>query len=308
MNLPLSSLSLVGALALLGLSACAPPPAGPVVASSASQPGYAQGYPQALSASVESFSSTQTEVKKTLGELNDYPGKLKDPSWTRVREILGDAHEAGKSQSYVERMRRVDGAYQFFAAEKDEIVRKVSWAAQATAKKTCDIEVSGAVGASLKDVVDKQLEKELREASEAHRMIERYRVQLGKENAAALEKQADAISRASFLAHIQIVEDKLAIQRLVAEAGEVKAAGERFLEDEKRFQADKRTTPPEKKASEARVAEMSKSREQIDAAVKQGEALLPKLDEQAQALQKDYDDKMSAFLGKLDDKAKAEPH
>jgi hypothetical protein len=53
---------------------------------------------------------------------------------------------------------------------------------------------------------------------------------------------------------------------------------------------------------------MTKSREQIDAAVKQGEALLPKLDEQAQALQKDYDDKMSTFLGKLDDKAKAEPH
>jgi hypothetical protein len=303
-----SSLSLVAALLLLGTAACAPPPAGPQVASAASQPGYAQGYPQALTASVESFNATQAEVKKTLGEVDDYPNKLKDPGWARVREILGDAHEAGKSQGYVDRMRRVDGAFQFFAAEKEEIVRKVSWAAQATAKKTCDVEVSGAVGASLKDVIDKQLEKELREANEAHKLIDRYRVQLGKENAAALEKQADAISRASFLAHVQIVEDKLAIQRLVGEAGEVKKTGERFLEEERRFQADKRTTAPEKKASEARVAEMSKSREQIDAAVKQGEALLPKLDEQAQALERSYEDKIRAFLGKLDDKAKAEPH
>ncbi|MEO7327713.1 MAG: hypothetical protein ABI193_03980 [Minicystis sp.] len=308
MRLSLSSLSFVGMLAFLGLSACAPPPAGAQVASAASQPGYAQGYPQALGAAMDSFNATQTEVKKTLGEVDEYPNKLKDPGWARVREILGDAHEAGKSQGYVERMRRVEGASQFFAAEKDEIVRKVSWAAQATAKKTCDVEVSGAVGASLKDVIDKQLEKEVREANEAHRLIERYRVQLGKENAAALEKQADAISRASFLAHVQIVEDEVAIRRLVGEAGEVKKTGERFLEEERRFQADKRTTAPEKKASEARVAEMTKSREQVDAAAKQGEALLPKLEEQAQALERSYEDKMSAFLAKLDEKAKAEPH
>jgi hypothetical protein len=299
------TLALVAPLA--SLTGCASGSPGPRVASSANEPGYAQTYPQALTQAAQSFGDTQAEVKKTLGELPEYPSKLKEPGFQRVREILGDADVAGRSRAYVDRMRRVDGAFQFFVSEKEEIVRRVSWAAQATAKKSCDVEVSGAVSASLKDVIDKQLEKQVREANEAHRRIDRYRVQLGKENAAALEKQADAIARASFLAHVQIVEDASLIRRLVAEAGEVKSSGERFLEEEKRFQADKRTTAPEKKASEARVAEMTKSRGQIDAAVKQAEALLPTLDEKVEALRRAYDDAMSAFLDKLEEKGKSDP-
>ncbi|MFO0757237.1 MAG: hypothetical protein U0359_12150 [Byssovorax sp.] len=296
--------ALLGALLLTALPACSSSTPSPHVASSASQPGYAEAYPQALSGAVQDFNGAQDEVKKTLGEVDEYPNKLKDPPWSRVHEILRAAHDAGKSRAYVERTQQVEGARRFFAAEKDEITRKVSWAGQAAAKKSCDVDIAGSIAGSLKDAVDKQLDKEMHEANDAHRLIERYRVDLGKENAAALEKQADAISRASYLAHVQIVDDANEIRRLAAEAGEVRSAGQRFIDEERAFQADKRTTAPEKKASEARVAEMTKSQGEIDAAVKQAEAIRPKLDDQVRAIEKEDDDKMEAFLTKLAERGK----
>jgi chromosome segregation ATPase len=221
---------------------------------------------------------------------------------------MKSADAAGRSYAYVEQIRRVDGAFAFFSAEKDEITKKVGGAAQYVVKKKgCDVEVSGTVGASLKEAVDKQLEKEIRDVNAGQQLVERYRVSLGKDNAAALEKQVDAVSRMSYLAHIEIVEEKLRVQRMVAEAEDVRRTGDEFTRAEKEFQAEKKTTDAEKKASEERIAEMNKSRANLDAAIKQGQDLLPKLEEQSQAIQKEYDDAFAALLSKIDDHAKSDP-
>jgi hypothetical protein len=309
MNHRASLLPLVAALALSALAGCADQVPEPVIASSASQEGYAVGYPQALTEATTSFSQVQTEIRKELGQMPNYPGKFKDPGWARVRDVIVRADQAGKSSAYVERMRRVEGAFEFFATEKDEITRKVGGSAQFLVKKKgCDVEVSGAVAGSLKDTVDKQLEKELRDANEAQRAVERYRTALGKENAAALELQADSVSRTSYLVHIQLVEDKLRVQRMVAEANDVKQTFDAALAAERAFQAEKRTTAPEKKASEDRIAEINKSRAALDAAVQQGNSLLPRLDEQVQGMTREYDDALAKLLAAIDEKAKSEPH
>jgi hypothetical protein len=302
-----SPLPLVAALALSAAAGCAAPKPEPEIASAAAQESYAVGYPQALTEATTSFSQTQSEIRKELGQFPSYPGKLKDPGWARVRDVMTRADQAGKSSAYVERMRRIEGAFEFFATEKDEITRKVSGSAQFLAKKKgCDVEIGGTVAASLKDSIDKQLEKELRDANEAQHLIERHRVALGKENAAALEQQADAVSRASYLVHIQLVESKLRVQRMLAEADEVQRTFDASLAAERSFQAEKRTTPAEKKASDDRIAEINKSRALLDAAVKQGSSLLPKLDEQAQAMLREYDDAFAKLLAAIDEKAKSE--
>src|SRR5439155_13850496 len=98
------------------------------------------------------FSKSQNEVRSGIKEFNDYPSKLKDPGWGHVRDIMKAADGAGRSYAYVERVRRVDGAYGFFTDEKDEITKKVAGSAQYLVKsKGCDVDVSGAAGGSLKE-------------------------------------------------------------------------------------------------------------------------------------------------------------
>lgn len=309
MILRASLLPLVAALVLSAATGCADHIPEPLIASSASQESYAVRYPQALTEATTSFSQVQTEIRKELTQMPSYPGKFKDPGWARVRDVLARADEAGKSTAYVERMRRIEGAFEFFSTEKDEITRKVSGSAQFLVKKKgCDVEVSGAVSGSLKDTVDKQLEKELRDANEAQHLVERYRTALGKENAAALELQADALSRTSYLVHIQLVEDKLRVQRMLNEATEVQRTFDAAIAAERAFQAEKRTTPAEKKASDDRIAEINKSRALLDSAVKQGDSLLPKLDEQVQGMTREYDEALSKLLAAIDEKQKSDPH
>lgn len=308
MNHRASLLPLVAALALSAAAGCVEALPEPMIASSASQEGYAVGYPQALTAATTSFSQVQTEIRKELGQMPNYPAKFKDPGWARVRDVMVRADQAGKSSAYVERMRRIEGAFEFFSTEKDEITRKASGSAQFLVKKKgCDVEVSGAVAGSLKDTVDKQLEKELRDANEAQRAVDRYRTALGKENAAALEQQADTLSRTSYLVHIQLIEDKVRIERMLTESGDVQRTYDAAIASERAFQAEKRTTAPEKKASEDRIAEINRSRAQLDAAVQQGNSLLPRLDEHVHGMAREYDDALAKLLAAIDEKAKSEP-
>ena len=302
-----SLLPLVAALALSAAVGCSTHKPEPEIASSASQQGYAVGFPQALTAATTSFSQGQSEIRKGIAELPGYPGKLKKPDWARVQNVLSRADQAGKSSAYVDRMRRIEGAFEFFTTEKDEITRKVAGSAQFVAKKQCDVDVSGAVATSLKDTIDKQLEKELRDANESQHLIDRYRTALGKENAVALELQADALSRTSYLVHVQLVESKLRVQRMLTEIDEVQRTYDAALAAERELQAEKRTTAPEKKASDERIAEINKSRAALDSAVKQGSSLLPQLDEQIQTITREYDEALAKLLASLDEKAKSDP-
>ena len=170
-----TSLALALSLAVGALPACSAPKPEPEYASSANHSHYARDYPEKLNAVTADFSARRAEARKILGELGGYPGKLKDPSWAHVLEIVERADEDGRSHAYVGRLRRVEGASAFFETEKDEINKKVGGSVAYTAKKKgCDEAVAGAAAPALKDAVEKQLEKELHEASEAQQLIERF--------------------------------------------------------------------------------------------------------------------------------------
>jgi hypothetical protein len=285
--------------------ACSAPKPEPELATSAHHGHYAREYPEKLTAVVKDFSDRRAEARKLLGELSGYPAKLKDPpSWAHVQEIYERAGEDGRSYAYVGRLRRVEGATVFFEAERDEINKKVVGAVAYTAKrKACDESVAGAAPPALKDIIEKQLEKELHEASEAQQLVDRYRGELGKENAATLEKQADDLSRASYLVHIEIVEGKLRLARMVGEADDVKKTADDTIAAERAYQSGyKKITDADKKASEARIADMNRSKAAMDAAIKQAEAVVPNVDDEIKKIQKEYDDALDALVAKVKDK------
>ncbi|MFT3771241.1 MAG: hypothetical protein QM820_37980 [Minicystis sp.] len=292
------------ALALTAaLPACSAPKPEPEIASSAALGTYAKVWPAELEAAVKDFSDRRAEARKILGELPSQPAKLKDPDWVHVLEIVSRADEDGRGYAYVERARRVAAVQAFYDAEKDDLARKVAGSVIFVAKKkSCDPEVANGVAPAQKDAFEKQMEKELDEASQAQQLVDRYRGELGKENAAALEKLARDLSRTSYLVHVEIVEDKLRVTRMLAEADRIKRTADETIEAERAFQTGKKVTDAEKKASQARIDEMNKSKASIDAAVKQASAVAPGMADEIQKIQKEYDDAFEALKAKIREK------
>jgi hypothetical protein len=282
---------------------CAEQKIEPVIASSAAHPAYAVTYPETLTAVATGFSERQTEVRKVIATFKDFPSRLKDPAWPRVVEVVERADEVGKSHAYVDRIQRVDGAHVFFETEKDELNRKVGGSAQYVVKqKSCDVDVTGAVSTSMKDTVDKQLEKELRDISEAHLVIERYKTVLKKENVAELDKQADAIEFASYVVHVDLVNDKLRLRRMLPEADKVKSTQEDAIAAEQKWQADKAATAADKKESQDRIAALKKSEVALESALTQAKSLEPKLEDELQKITKEYEDALAELVSRLKEK------
>lgn len=272
----------------------------PEVASSAGEASYAIAYPAELSTVASGFDEHRREGTKLAAGFTGYPDQLKDANKAQVLQVIERADEAGRSSSYVERAKQMEQVTSFFDAEKDEINKKVGGSAQYVAKqKGCDVDVYGTVAKSLKDSVDKQVEKRQRDRNEAQLIIERYRVSLGKPNAAALEKQADEISRASYLVNVELVERKNKLTAMIGESDRVKKTSDSFIERERAFQAEPGRTDPEKKASDERITAMNQSKSAVDAAVTQAKTQLADIDNKIKASQKEYADAIAALKARF---------
>ncbi|WP_437774247.1 hypothetical protein [Sorangium sp. So ce1097] len=292
-----SALFLAGHLFALGCSAPRPEPE---IASSAPQSGYAERYPAELQATASSFSEREDIAKRATEQFKGYPDQLKKPDWKAVIDVIEQADAAGRSYDYVERVRAVDGAVAFFNENRDDLTRKVSGAAQYVVKqKGCDVDVTGATSHALEDGVERQLEKYVRDRNEAHRRLDRHRAALGKENAAALEKQADAVSFTSYLVHIDMVEHKVRLRRMLEEMEAVKASIDEAVAAEREFQSSGKRTDEEKKASDARIDDLGRSKAMLDASATQAKQIDETMDERIAAAQKSYREAMDALLATL---------
>jgi len=281
-----SRFSAVVGLMTLG---CSSQRAQPQVASSVAQANYAAAYPGALQAASNGYVNTERDVRHATTDFPKYPDQLKDPPWPLVQTIVTRADEAGRSASYVEGRREADANAAFFTSDNNEISRRVAGSAQyVTKKKECDVDVSGTVSASLKEAVDRQIEKRLRARNDAHLTIERYRDALGRPNAAALDKQADEISSASYLANIRAVELKLETARLIDEANGVKRTLQQNIDEERAFQAEAGRSAGDKKSASDRIARMEDNKVRIDASIPQLQALAKEIDQRNEAMRVEY--------------------
>jgi hypothetical protein len=286
------------AVALQPIS-CAGQKVEPQVASSVEQSNYATDYPGALQSTANDYVNTETDVRRITTDFPKYPDQLKDPPWPVVQQVVTRADEAGRSTSYVDARRDFEATRDFFTEEREEIGRKVAGSAQYALKKKecgqCEVDIGPAVASSLREAVDKQLEKRLRAHDDAHVLIERYRESLGKPNAAALEKQADDISSASYLTFIRSVELKTRATRLLDEASQIRKTLDRSIADERAFQAEPGRKDAEKKSSNERIAKMEDAKVRVEAAVPQLQALVKEIDQRNQAMSKEYNDALETL-------------
>jgi hypothetical protein len=282
-----------------GAFGCAGQKVEPQVASSAAQVNYAMDYPAALQSSANDYVNTEGDVRRITTDFPKYPDQLKDPPWPIVQNVVNRADEAGRSAAYVDARHDFEQTRDFFTEEKDEITRKVAGSAQYAVKKKecsqCEVDVGPAVASSLRDAVDKQLEKRLRAHNDAHLLIDRYRESLGKANATALEKQADDISTASYATFIRSVEIKVRATRLLDEANQIKKTLDQGIADERAFQAEPGRKEGDKKASNERIAKMEDGKVRIEAAIPPLQNLVKEIDQRSQAMTKEYNDALEAL-------------
>lgn len=290
----------VGLLLLLAPVGCAGP-RGPQAASSANSTTYAQAYPTRLDDALKKAEAHQNEVQQVSSTIASFPDQLKDPKKDRVLEIVQRADESGRSQSYVDTMREAEHVTLFFAEEKDELNKKIGGEVAFAAKqKGCNVDLYGATGHATGEAINKQIEKRLREHNEAHLLIERYRTELGKANATLLEKQADDISWVSYLVYIEAPESRNSIQAMVSEGEQVKRTADDAISRERAYQGEPGRTAEDKRASDARIANLTKSKAAIDPLLPRARQYLEASERRNQELRKLYED----VLGKVKDKLK----
>lgn len=287
----------------VGSLGCAGQKIEPEVASSAAQPGYAQNYPAAVEQIIKDFGRDDDDARTLASGFSGYGKNLKVSEYKLVGDIHRRADEAGRSRAYVDRNEEVVGARSFFAAEQDEIVKKVGGSATYACKqKGADAELSGTISHALKEAVDKQIEQRLREENAAHGIIERHRHELSKEDAAALEMQADQISRASFLVHISMVEEKVRLRALLQEAEQVKKTLDDYISDERAIES-KASKDADKKEIAARIEKATQAKAQVDGALSQGRDMEQKMEERIAAAQKRHKEALDALLADDDKRA-----
>ena len=282
---------------------CSAPKPEPEVASSAAHPGYAQDYPATVEQILKNFGRDDDDATTLSLVFSGYIKDLKSPNWKVFADIHRRADEAGRSRAYVDRNQEIEGTRTFFASEQDEIVKKVGGSVTFSCKqKGGDVELAPIVSRTLFDAISKQFEKRLREGNAAHEVINRYRNDLGKEDAAKLEVQADQISRASYLVHIAMVEEKVRLRALLEEGERVKKTLDDYVAEE-RVRSGKSKKDSDKIQSDARIEQATQAKSRIDGAVAQGRDMEQKMTERIATAQKRHKDALDSLLAEEEKKA-----
>lgn len=291
----------VVAVMVLGLApvGCGGSKRGPVAASSAAEAGYAVRFPDELEAMVARFDDRQRETRRLSQGFAAYADQVKDVKKDLVIGVVDRADQAGRSQSYAEAQHEAARVQTFFREEKDELNKKVGGSIQFAAKqKGCPFDAYGATSHALGEGIDKQLEERLRKHNEAQAFIERHRVSL-KAQAATLEKQADEISLASYIAHVESVELRDEIARRADEGAAVQGTADSFMQQEQAFQAEPGRTADEKKASDQRIQAMARSKGRVEASVQRAKQSVSQMDQNIKESQRAYADGLAALRAKL---------
>ena len=294
-----------------GITACQPPAKGPDLVSSSGQSAYALRYVDELNAAAKATADAQQQEQKLTATFGAQVDELRRVDWDLVRAVVDDSDAAGKSAGFFDTHGEVDSVRAFWRDEKPAVDARVVGSAQNAVKQaqctsTCtDLDVGGPAASALNEAIDRQLQKRLRASNDAFVLVSRAHAALGPQNTAVLEKLADEIAQASYLVHVDLIVHRNRLERLLDDKSAVRATLDRFVQEEKSYQAQPGRTEADKKASEQRVAEATKSTAEIDGAAAQAQASLNAAEQALAAAAKDYDDALKTLRDKIDQKKRA---
>lgn len=274
---------------------------------------YATEYPERVEQVTKDIDEDKAKAAEACGKYQTYPDQIKEPTdYEKVGAVVEASDQSGRSGEYAERARQ-NRQFQRMLDENDgELGKSVSGAVHGAAQTDgCPNpgNVSGAASGGMKRGVEKRSEARLREVNEGHRLIKRNRKKLGKPNVPALEKQADEIAEASYIAYVELPELKYELERLIEENERVKDTLEKEIEEEKK-QAKEYDDAEDKKESEERIKDLEEAKQKLESQqeqLKQREEQLEQLEQEIQKVQEDCDKAMKDLKDELDDRAGKAP-
>jgi hypothetical protein len=273
------------------------------IASSADQVGYAKTVPAGTESRAARYESDIRSANQSLDEsFPKYVSELEETDFQLVQEIYEKAEAEGKSHSYSAHRAEAEAVLGFYEEEKKELVGKVASASHHKAKESgCrDLKLYGSIDWSLQKVVVERLVERRRESSDAHMLIRREEETLGKENAKTLEKQADEIMFASYMAHVGAQSQKAELERMVSEASDAKHALTDRIEEIDEKEKPSSDEEAERKELQAALDALQPAMDKADAQLKDAEQTTLDLEEK-------FDKAWSDLKGEIRKKIKDEP-
>lgn len=290
---------------LLLLAACADKQPTPIVVSAAGLPSYAIRYADRLNAETAMLVADKKQASEQSQKLSAAAGGLKpgaDPA--AVLAVVQQADQSGRTEAFAEANAESHDLHAFWEEERHPITARAKNAAQKQLNEgncgTCSqLDLGGTLGYAVGAGIDKQLEKRLRAANEAHRTIEYNEGRIGAANVPTVQKLADDIALTSYQVNIALPRARDRIDALLAEQDDVDATLVRAIEWERSYLAGSPSAPDKRNAQE-RLALIERSRAAIPAAVASAEAARKDLDPQIETLRTRYAETLEALENELE--------
>ena len=290
---------------LLMSAACADKQPKPIVVSAAGLPSYAIRYPDRLNAETALLVADKQQASEQSQKLSAAAGGLKpgaDPAAVLV--VVRQADQSGRTEAFAQANAESRSLHVFWEEERHPITARAKNAAQKQLTEgncgTCSqLDFGGTLGYAVGAGIDKQLEKRLRAANEAHRTIEYNEGRIGAANVPTVQKLADDIALTSYQVNIALPQTRDRVDALLAEQSDVDDTLVRAIEWERSYLAGNPSASDKRNAQE-RLALIEKSRAAIPAAVASAEAARKDLDPQIEALRTRYAETVEALEQELE--------
>ena len=294
---------------VLPLAGCSKQPV--LTTPSSAQVAFAESYPGRLGELRTEFSDGEAEARRSFDGVRELPAKLRNTDYGAAQELVRQADAAGRSSYYVDEALSHEQTERLFEEGPGTLRRRiagsVAFAAkeQECAKENADA-LGGAAAAATERAIARQLDERLQRHSPATEYLEVQRERLGERNIEALEKQAAAITRASFMANVRLELYRRELDQLLEDEANVRATLDRSVNDGQAALAKEDLSKRQKGRLEERLSRARAAREVLDGEASAARAAATDLKARAEAIQKDYQTLITTVLEELE-KKKSEP-
>jgi len=270
---------------------------------------YASAYPERLRALRTRFVEDEEKARKSFDGLRTLPRNVPASNADELEQVVRRADAAGRSQPYVDEALRQEEIDAMMDENRSAIRRRVAGSVAFVAKeKECvkeDVDaLAGAAATGTDRAVDRQLEERLRARNPAQRYLRSHVDDFGEQRADALERQVDALSRASFVSNVRLALYRIELEDALEQEKAIATTLERD-EAEGRAALDSQTlTRSHRLAIEEQVARDEAARRELPTEVSASKSAEKDLEARAQQLQKDYQALLEQLLAELATKQK----
>ena len=262
------------------------------------QGSFSANYSERLGRISKGARAREAKAKEDIGSMPTFPEQLGDdvPA-DKAIAILDAADKAGRDEGYGEEARKMAVVQEFFDDEKDPLSKKVGNAAQWAAKqKGCnDVDLWGPISQGVKDGFDDRIKERMHKHNDAFLLIDQNREAWGKKNVTALEDEADKVTEASYIVHVQLPDKKKRLDYAVAQIPKQMDRLTQLIKDEKDRASKEKMKPEDQKASDQHLKDWNEALNNMDAAGQEAKTNAADLDDRVKSLDKDYDAGFSAM-------------